>query len=224
MPNKPLSPADRRRQRIAAKAAAAGPKMGGRPSKIPASLWDELRELWEGGDYQQRELADYAKSRGYPISQSRISDYGTTHGWVKNSRLKELRDEAASAVADRMGVELRDMLGRHSRYAKAMQEIALRHVGLAADQMRKDPSYKMPPNIMRSVLGTLRDAAEMEARAMGFDYNTGRPFAFDKNNPAGEGDVPAPVMRIEEYTAAELAEIEAQAEREHKGTTDDEDA
>lgn len=188
--------------------------------RYPDWLWNEMRDLYEGPvDYTQRDLSAFAKAKGFNVSQPTICTRIASEGWVRGSKVAQLREEMEEALQDRFGKPIRDMLQRHQAAAIVAQNTAARHLQLAMNKMQKDPDHAMPVNTMRTVIAALDQAQLMEARAIGWDYRAGMPFAHQQND-ADEGAVAAPRMVIAEMTASEIEATQAAAEAEHKGEFD----
>lgn len=187
--------------------------------RIPDEIWEELRKLYETGDYSQDQLAAYMKARGYPVSQARISQRVTADNWIKGAELERLRKEEYDKIADRFGESTRKMLEQHAQTGKMIQLHVVQHFHAANEKRKTDPGHVIPAVILRMLSATAKEAQEIEARAVGWDYRTGRLFAYSGEQEAVEQQ--APKMIFEEYSASEIDQLQTNAEREFRGETGD---
>lgn len=187
-----------------AKAAETAEKGLRKRGRVPEWLWIELREFYESQDYSQRDLAEYAASRGYPINQSRISQKAIEQGWVKGAIYKNLEEQALINIQNRMGEETAQMLDRHGKQSTLLINEGLHHIRVAQERRKTDPNHVIPVYMLRSLTSMLNEAQRMEARARGFNLHTGLPYAWETNDTVVQD---APEMVIRTLTAAEEAAI-----------------
>ena len=158
------------------------------------SIWEELRTQYEGGEYSQRELSNYAKAKGFTVSQSRIAMMAIENSWVKGAIRENIRETVLEELKEKMVVEIRSMLERHSVAASVSQAEALAHFRHAAEMRKVDPTFKIPPSQLSTLTQTLRDAQFMEARAKGWNYKEGKPFEVDSE--LGKQELPSMTIKV----------------------------
>lgn len=181
----------------------------GRKSTITESFWQELRGLYESGDYSQRELATYAAARGINLSQSLVASKACNQGWVKGSRAQDIRDEVHKQLKDQVGAGISKMLETHRGQSLALQAEGMHHLRFAAEQRKTDPAYLIPAALYRQIVSALNESQVMEARAMGFDIRSGRPF----QGPENEARETPQELTVKVMTADDARRIQEQMEK-----------
>lgn len=182
-----------------------------RRSVITSNIWEELRALYEGGNYSQRHLMDYAAAKGIRISQSAISRRAMQEGWVKNSKIEELRAELQNRAKEIFGETIAKMLGQHASGARMIAAEVFLHFKVAAEN-RKLPggaSYVIPPSQLSLLTETLNKAQQMEARALGFDFRTGKTV---REANAEDSQPEVAELKVRVYTPQEEEEIQRRVE------------
>lgn len=182
--------------------------------KIPDELWEEMKVQYETGSYSQRALVNYAKAKGYSITQSAISAHAINNNWVKGAIRDEIRDRIMEDVRKKIGNEIADMLDLHTKQARLIQSEAMRYF-VHAESMRANPAtpdYKMPVNQIATIAATLDRAQDMHARAMGWNYKEGRPFKHEDDDDAESA---IEKLHVRMMTPDEEAEIRRQQSEEY---------
>ena len=187
----------------------ARPKLRTRGAKISEELWAALREMYESGNYTQRDLVNFVKAKGLRISQATIGRRAINEGWVRGSRIKELREELRREILQNVGDSVTKMLEGHMAHARMVQAEALMHFKRAAKNREVDPNYTMAPAALSTLTGVLRSAHEMESRAIGFDYDKGRPYQSAEK----DADNQPKVMQIQVMSEEEERAVQEEAER-----------
>lgn len=201
--------------KIGGLAPAAAPKKRGRRKKsskyvfVTNEFWIELRALYEGGNYTQRQLSDYAHSRGINLSQSRIARRAIDEGWIKGASLERLREEIHQEITKRVGDEIRSMLERHTNQARVIQAEATQHFKRVAEQRKLDPTYVMPPQMLATITQVVNVGQQLEAQALGWDQKHGKVFDSDQKDDA-ENRVPE--LGVKVYSDEEEEEIRRKSE------------
>lgn len=170
-----------KRERAARKGGARGVK-----GVVTEAFWAELRELYEGGDYSQRDLVVYARSRGLNISQPYIGRRAVNDGWVKGSRAEEIRNQVREEIKNSVGEGIRRMLEVHLQESRLAKTEILHHFAVSNRSRTINKDHVIPAALLRQLVSGLAEAQAMEARAMGFDLRAGRPFDGPENGAGKE--------------------------------------
>lgn len=203
----------------------------GRPSHVTEEFWTELRAFYEGGSYTQRQLADYARTRGIVLSQPSIARRAMEEGWVKGKAKKEIEQAVLQELRERVGDTLGKMLERHAEGARVAQSEIYAH--FRAVQAKRAAAVKatgiasagdeivIGAALLRQLVSGLHEAEVMEAKALGFNYKTGKPFAADM----GDDEQQPTRLTVRSLTAEEEEEIRRNAEKDddNDGPGDPED-
>ena len=162
-----------------------------RSRRVPEAFWIELRLMYEGQDYSQRDLCNYTKMNGWNIGQSSIARRAVAEGWIKGSIKEEIKKQAIDDIRKRMGDQVADMLGQHDTQARALLSETLVHFRRAqqirTDPTNPDPAYMIPVSQLQMIGQTLRTAQQLQSWANGWDHKRGRPF---RDGDKQETDVP----------------------------------
>lgn len=183
-----------------------------RKNSAPEAFWIEIRAMYETGNYTQRDLEAYAKSRGYSISQSRISSRAVRENWVKGAIREEIEKAVTEKVRDKIGAAIVDMLEMHVKQSQAIQMEAMVHFQKAQEERKKDKTYTMAPNTLATLTASIDRSQVMNARALGWDYKEGKPF-----RPEDDEDEQ---KRVPDLRVRRMSEVE---EEKLRGATEDDD-
>lgn len=173
-------------------APAAKKRRPGRPRTRPklaspsAVIWVELKLLYETSGYTQRQLADYAKAKGYRLSQSGISRHAIQSNWVKNSKVEEIEQDIKSRIIGNVGDTIAKMHELHVETAKILQNEAMMHIKVVNERRKIDPNSLITPSALGTLAEVFMKAQNMHARALGFDYYTGKTFKEKNQDESGE--------------------------------------
>jgi hypothetical protein len=178
---------------------------------VSKEIWSEVQVMYEGGNYSQRELVDYCKSRGLNVSQSRIARKAAAEGWIKGSKLQEIREAILDDFRKKAGDRISTMLDTHSKMSTAVLNECVMHFKQAQEMRAKDPNFVMSTGNLRNLTEIMRCAKEMEARELGFDYKTGK--TVKDNDVESEADKPTP-LSIRTMTPEEAKAHRDRAEKE----------
>lgn len=179
------------------------PGKRGRKSPATQEMWIELRTLYETGDYSQRQLVAYAKARGVNISQTAIQRRISNEGWVKGSRLAEVREDILAEIQKGIGQTFTEFLELQAKKANLLDKEAILHFQRASEIRNKDPDYVIPAVTLR-ILGNVMDiAAQLKGRAIGFDLYRGKPY---KSENVEESEL-LTKLQIEAFTELEEQQI-----------------
>lgn len=170
-------------------------------------FWEELRGLYEQGGYSQRDLINYARLRGFRVSQSTISRKAMEESWIKGTTREEIQRKVEEALREKIGEELGKMLKRHRELANAAQFEVIKHFERANEVRKIDPKHVIPAALLRQLISGLHEAIDLEARALGFDYRSGRPFSLSDDD-----SVTPAKMEIKVMTPEDEAEVRRRAE------------
>lgn len=190
------APAPKSRPKLKTK----GKKPVGRKSALTDEFWEELKALYEGAGYSQRDVVNYARTRGVVISQAAICRRATDHGWVKGSKKAEIREAVFDEIREQVGEGFRKMLEQHANQSLTLEMEILQHFRSAQETRKVDPDYKIPAVTLNQLGATLRGAQEMRARAMGFNYREGRPFKVEDENEEGLTELKVRVLSDDEHS------------------------
>jgi hypothetical protein len=199
-------------------ASAAPPKIKikfGR-SKMPPEMWVEIKTLYEAGTYSQSDLVAFCKGRGFHITQSGISRRCMDEGWVRGREREKISQEVYAKIQAEKGELVIKMLGQHRDESRMIRAEGLQHFKRAAESRKVDPMYVMPVQQLATLAQLMKEAQNMESRALGFNYKEGRPFKGDDEDEAQKPTV----LEIRDMTDEQVAEARARAERAAKGEED----
>lgn len=164
------------------------------PPRMPEALWIELRVLYESGTYSQKALADWAKAKGYSITQPAISMRVVREGWVKGDIREKMTDEIRKKLEGGIVDRIRKMLETHAGQGQIGQLEVMRHFKRAAEIRKANPDYEIPAAQIATLLQALKMAEDMEARARGWSYKEGKPFRLDDDEEST--DLPELTVRV----------------------------
>lgn len=178
-------------------------KIANNSKTMTLEIWEEIRVMYETGNYTQRELAEYARSQGFSCYQPNIARRADNQNWVKGSLRDEIREEARKEIRQVMGEQLVDMLQQHLGVARMMQVEVIQHIKKLADERKTDKSRVLPVNQLATLATTLKTLQDLEARSLGWNYKDGRPFGVDDDDAEEE----LPVLTVRVMTEEEEQEI-----------------
>lgn len=185
----------------------------GRKVHLTSEFWAEIRALYESGDYSQRQLSNFAKTRGVIVSQSAIARRAMNENWMKAGARAEIEKKAFRQVHDALGNAVRDMLDRHTKMARAFQSEAMIHFVNAQELRKTNPQYAIPAQQLNVLNATVDRAQLMEARSIGFDLETGKNVGSEQEKDADQ----VPEMRVRVMTEEDEQNVRDKLEREVAG-------
>jgi len=180
-----------------------------RKTTMTVEVWEEIKLMYETGNYTQRQLAEHAKSKGFSCYQTNIARRAEKYNWVKGSLRDEIREEVLKEYKQTMGGQLVDMLLQHTSVARMMQAEVLRHFQKLAEDRKVDKNRVLSANQLATLVNTAKTLQDMEARSFGWNYKEGKPYSGDNEDVVEE----LPVLRVEVMTEEEEQEIREQGER-----------
>jgi hypothetical protein len=178
------------------------------PPRMPEALWIELRVLYESGTYSQKALADWAKAKGFSITQPAISMRVVREGWVKGDIREKMTEEIRKNLEGGIVDKIRKMLETHAGQGQIGQMEIMLHFKQAAENRKSNPDFKIPAAQVATLLQALKMAEDMEARARGWSYKEGKPFRLDDDDESQ--DLPELTVRV--LTDEEEAAMRERAE------------
>ncbi|OUR77761.1 hypothetical protein A9Q83_09590 [Alphaproteobacteria bacterium 46_93_T64] len=177
-----------------------------RPQTMTIEVWEEIRLMYETGNYTQRQLAKYVTAKGFSCYQGNIARRADKYNWIKGSLRDEIRAEVLKEYKQTMGEQLVDMLLQHTSVARMMQAEVLRHFHKLADERKIDKNRVLPPNQLATLVTTAKTLQDMEARSFGWNYKEGKPYSGADDDVAEE----LPVLTVRVMTEEEEQEIREQ--------------
>lgn len=185
----------------------------GRKPYLTEEFWAELRELYESGDYSQRDLVAFAKARGINVSQSLIARKAQDQDWVKGTRLKQLKEQIRAEIAAEVGDQYRQMLEQHQQQARLLEAEVLAHFKEIQERRKIDPHAVIPAGTLNQLSVALDRANLMRARAIGFDYRSGEPFKSGEKDDENKLDT----LRLEVMSEEEERRVRERVEKAAQG-------
>ena len=195
--------------------ASASPKAKtkGKRTRMAPEIWIELRALYESGTYTQKDLVNFCKGRGFRVTQPAISRRCMDEGWVRGKEREKMLAEIYTKIAAEKGEAVIKMLNLHRRQAQMVTAEALFHFQKVTELRKADPNHTMPVQQLATLSVILKEAHNMESRALGFNYKEGRPFKSDDEEAAEKPTV----LEIREMTPEQAAQIREAAEKAARG-------
>lgn len=158
-------------------ASASGRKRRLKLIKPNAKIWDEIKRMYELGTYSQKQLAAYAKAQGYRLSQSSVSRRALQEEWMTVAMRERIAKEEKEKALEDLGDDLTAMLARHRQLAQVVTYEVNLIIKKNAKARETDPTFTMPPQAIATLAETIGKLTKIEARAAGFNYDTGTTFA-----------------------------------------------
>lgn len=177
---------------------------------IPQKLWAEVKRLFASEKDGGQDLVAFLARRGHAVTQAQIDRKAKAEGWISGARVREIRQAAEAALAERLCEEVRGRLSTWEGQARLIAREANLILRFTQQQRTTDPSRSMNAKTLRTVATTLSLAQEMEARAIGFDIFRGLPFSHIEPDVTETPQQNTVIIR--EYTEDEIEKVRRDAE------------
>jgi hypothetical protein len=192
---------------------------GARRLNIPKEIWADVRKLYETENYSQRDLVAYMAARGWKVAQSKIAQVAIDERWVKGAILEQLRADVHTEIAERFGDDVRRFLSTAAGQARLLAREAIAILAKANEARKIDPMHTMNPITLRTLSSVLKETQEMEARAIGFDIDRGRPMAWSPDEANKVEKEPEGQIVVRQFSEDELVDLRKRSRVNHGEAT-----